>query len=266
MKENRWLVALKGLIVGATMIVPGVSGGTMAIILGIYDSLIASVSSFAKNIKENLLFLMTFACGTGIGIFLFSAPISWLLEHYQVPTLYFFVGAVVGGIPLIEKKSGIKKISPSVVAYLLLGAVLVIFISRIPGSSLGETASKNSAAWMILLCAGIISAAALILPGISFSHFLLILGLYDRLLNAIRFFELGFLFPLGLGVLLGVFFLSKILETFMVNYPKQTYLIILGFIIGSVVDIFPGIPVNETILVCSAAAITGFFITYRNSV
>lgn len=265
MRENKWQTAAKGVIIGATMIVPGVSGGTMAMILGIYDQLISAVSSFGKEIKENFLFLIIFAVSAGLGLFLFSTPLSWLLEYYQTPTLYFFIGAVVGGIPLIEKKSGIQKVSFEVVLYMLLGAALVILISRIPTDVLNAEASKGAGVWLILLLAGIVSAAALILPGISFSHFLLILGLYDQLLNAVKTLNLTFLLPLGLGVLGGIVLLSKLLERFMTKYPKQTYLIILGFIIGSIAEIFPGLPQGGTFFICAIAAIVGFFVTYRKN-
>lgn len=266
MKENKWLVAGKGLIVGATMIVPGVSGGTMAIILGIYDKLISAVSSFAKNAKENLGFLIVFAMGAGLGLFLFSTPLSWLLEHYEVPTLYFFIGAVLGGIPLIQKKSGVEKLDLDVLLYMLLGAVAVVLISQIPSDFLDAESYGRVGMWIVLLIAGIISAAALVLPGISFSHFLLILGLYNRLLNAIRIIDLGFLLPLGLGVLGGTVLLSRLLENLMNRYPKATYLIILGFIIGSIAEIFPRIPWNGENLICVIAGGAGFFVTYRRKV
>ena len=255
----------KGFIIGATMIVPGVSGGTMAMILGIYDRLISAVSSFHKNPRDNFLFLTIFSMSAGLGLFLFSTPLSWLLENYEMPTLYFFIGAVIGGIPLIEKKSGIKKVDFGVLGLLSIGAVLVILLSRIPVGIFGTEASGGSVSLLLLLAAGIISAAALILPGISFSHFLLILGLYDRLLNAVKMLDLTFLLPLGAGVLLGIVLLSKILESVMQKYPKQTYLIILGFIIGSVAEIIPGIPKGAAVIWCVAAATAGFFATYRRS-
>lgn len=237
MKENKWTVALKGLIIGATMIVPGVSGGTMAIVLGIYDQLISAVSSFRINVRENLQFLGLFALSAAAGLFLFSTPVSWFLENYQTPTICFFIIVVICGIPSIGKKSGVSKVTISVVLYLLLGAALVVALSRMPGDFFVLKEGMRKSGWFSLLMAGIVSAAALILPGISFSHFLLMLGLYDGLLKAIRSLDFGFLIPLGGGVLLGTFLMSRLLENFMEKYPKQTYLIILGFIIGSVAEL-----------------------------
>lgn len=265
MVQNLWNIVIKGLIIGATMIVPGASGGTMAMILGIYDRLISAVGSFRKNPKDNFRFLTIFSMSAGLGLFLFSTPLSWLLETYEMPTMYFFIGAVIGGIPLIEKKSGIKKVDFGVLVLLGIGAILVVMLSRIPGGIFGTEAAGDGASWILLLTAGIVSAAALILPGISFSHFLLVLGLYDQLLNAVKMLELTFLLPLGTGVLLGIILLSKILENVMQKYPKQTYLMILGFIIGSVAEIIPGIPKGAETIGCVATATAGFFATYRKN-
>ena len=213
------------------MIVPGASGGTMAMILGIYDRLISTVSSFGKNVKGNLWFLFLFAVSAGTGLLLFSAPLSWFLKHYEFPVTCFFVVLIFCGIPVIGKKSGIEKIDLQIILYMILGAALVVFFSKLPENMINAKSVPG------LIFAGIISAAALILPGISFSHFLLVLGIYEDLLNALKTLDAVFLFSLGSGVFVGIILLSKLLENFMENYPKQTYMIILGFIIGSVSEI-----------------------------
>lgn len=263
MENNKWQITWKGLVIGATMVVPGVSGGTMAIILGIYDTLISAVSSFQKNVKENFLFLLLFAVSAGVGLFLFTTPLSWLLENYKMPTTYFFIGAVAGGIPIIERKSGVRKIELDVVLYLLVGALIVTLLSKLPQNLLTVTQTNWIVQYILLIIAGIISAAALVLPGISFSHFLLILGIYEQLLNAVKTLQLTFLIPLATGVLLGIILFSKLLEGFMENYPKATYLLILGFIIGSVAAIYPGIPQGVEFVFCIVTIIAGFFAVYR---
>lgn len=231
-----WNTVLKGGIIGATMIVPGVSGGTMAIILGIYDRLISAVSSFHKNVKENVLFLTLFAIGAGCGFYLFATPVSWLLDNFEFPTICFFILIVLCGIPTIGKKSGIQKIDFEALTYLIFGALLVTAISRTPSNVFQSVADVGSGFWLRLFLSGTAAAVALILPGISFTHFLLILGLYESLLDAVKNIQLTFLLPLGLGVIVGVLSLSKLLEHLMEKYPKQTYLMILGFIVGSVGD------------------------------
>lgn len=260
-----WNTVLKGGIIGATMIVPGVSGGTMAIILGIYDRLISAVSSFHKNVKENVLFLIVFCLSAVAGLLLFSGPISWLLRKYEIPTLYFFIGAVMGGIPVIEKKSGIHKITVSTFFKLLLGAALVVVISKVPNDILIANVVTGNEQWIRIFMSGIVSAIALILPGISFSHFLLILGLYEPLLAALQSINLIFLLPLALGVFLGIVLFSKLLETLMKKYPETVYLLILGFIIGSVAMIFPGIPLGIDLIFSIMVAVAGVTLTYYSA-
>ena len=198
-----WNTVLKGGIIGATMIVPGVSGGTMAIILGIYDRLISAVSSFHKNVKENVLFLALFAIGAGCGFYLFATPVSWFLENFEFPTICFFVLIVLCGIPTIGKKSGVQKINFEALMYLIFGALLVTSISRLPSDVFQSMTNVGSRFWLHLFLSGTAAAVALILPGISFTHFLLILGLYESLLDAVRNIQLTFLIPLGLGVIVG---------------------------------------------------------------
>ena len=106
MNKHTYLTAVpKGMIVGGTMLVPGVSGGSMAMILGVYDRLVSSVSSFMKHKKESLAFLSLFSLGGGLGMILFARPLLALIERYPVPALYFFLGAVAGGVPLIVRKA-----------------------------------------------------------------------------------------------------------------------------------------------------------------
>lgn len=259
---NKRVTVWKGLIVGATMMVPGVSGGSMAMILGIYDRLISAVSSFRKKAGENLLFLILFTVSAGAGMVLFSSPLSWLLERYPAAAMYFFLGAVFGGIPMIQKKSGATKLSGNAVLCMLAGVGCVMLFSLIPDGTFQTEVENGLIQWLIFLTVGILTAVALVLPGISFSHFFLILGLYEPLLQAVRTFDFMFLLPLGLGLMIGILLFSRALEHVMMKYPKQTYLIILGFILGSAAQIFPGIPDGWTLILCAALAAAGFGAVY----
>lgn len=265
MFRKYYISSLKGLFIGATMLIPGISGGSMAMILGIYDRLISSISSFRKNPLDHLLFLTLFSVSAGIGMLLFSTPLTWLLEHYPMASKYFFLGAVFGGIPLIEKKSRIQRLSLDVLFYLLIGFIFVVIFTLIPSGIFQSFATDHGFSLMILPLIGAVASAALILPGISVSHFLLILGVYDSLLNAISNMDFTFLCPLGIGILLGIILFSKLLEYLMKRHPKQTYLIILGFILGSALQIFPGIPSHQNLLVCTVLAVMGFFAVYQIS-
>ena len=114
------------------MLVPGVSGGSMAMILGIYDRLISSVSSFMKNKKENLIFLALFCLGGGLGMILFARPLLGLIERFPMPMMYFFLGAVAGGVPMIFKEARIQRVSWESLAWIALGLLAVFAVGRLP--------------------------------------------------------------------------------------------------------------------------------------
>lgn len=248
----------KGLIIGGTMLVPGVSGGSMAMILGIYDRLITSVSSFMKHKRESAFFLLTFAIGGLAGMFAFSRPLVYLIEKFPMPTLYFFMGAVAGGIPLILKEAEIKRFSFRSIVYLVLGIAIVVAVSYIPMSSNTGSMDAGAASFLLLGAAGFIAAVALVLPGISVSYLLLVMGLYDETMRAISQLYMPFLIPLGLGLVIGIILTTKLLEKAMNDHPHATYLIILGFLLGSVRELYPGIPTGIDIITSIVTLCVGF--------
>ena len=132
MQHNNLLVLLKGVIVGGTMLVPGVSGGSMAMILGVYDRLVFAVSSFMKQKRKNFIFLVLFAVGAGLGMVLFSRPLLHLLTRYPMPVLYFFFGTVAGGVPLIVRRTAIRRFSWRALFYIVLGIMAVFLFQSLP--------------------------------------------------------------------------------------------------------------------------------------
>ena len=225
-KDNNFLTALKGLIIGGTMLVPGVSGGSMAMILGIYDRLISSVSSFMKNKKENLIFLVVFSMGGILGVLLFANPLLQLIERYPMPMLYFFIGAVAGGIPLIVRQAGAKRLTWRIAGYVVLGLIAVSALGLLPQDLFNAENSSGTVGFLLLLIAGFVTAAALVLPGISVSYLLLLI--------------------------------TRALERAMAAHPHPSYFIILGFLLGSVAEIFPGIPQGLSLPVCIITFAAGF--------
>lgn len=255
--------------------IPGVSGGSMAMVLGIYDELIASVSSFFKNIKKSLLFLGIFCAGAIIGMFLFAKQLGKLLDQYPMILMYFFMGAVAGSIPMMLRKAkvlgknragdsgGLVPILKQIV-FFVLGVVPVILLSFLPEDLLSfETMDFKF--YVVMIIAGVVAAIALVLPGISISHMLVMLGLYDHIIglldNGISLQWLSMI-PFGVGLLAGVFLCTKVLESAMNNHPTPTYLIILGFLIGSIFEVFPGLPTGLDLLICLPLFAVGFFIIF----
>ena len=241
MKNNALYTVLKGIIIGGTMLVPGISGGSMAMILGIYDKLISSVSSFQKNKKDCFLFLFLFCIGTGLGIFLFSSPLSLLIEQYPMPMLYFFLGVVTGSIPFIFKQVNTKIHLQKALLYIMIGLLIVSLFSMIPKEAIFNEITSCFTGFLMLIAVGIIAAVALILPGISISYLLLLFGLYDKTMQAIHEFDFLFLLPLVIGLFLGILLTTKILERAMTRHRQITYFMILGFMLGSIVEVFPGL-------------------------
>lgn len=238
---------LKGFIIGSSMSVPGVSGGTMAILLGIYDKLISAISNFLKDIKGNVILLMKFIIGAGVGIGSLAFVIKWMLEKFPFPVSFFFLGAVIGGIPALYKKAKEDQFKISSGIYFLLGLIIVISIGLIPRGNIDVSSGSGITHYLMLLLTGIIIALALVLPGISTSHMLLVLGMYDAMILAITEFDVIYIGIIGVSTLIGIFLITKPIEWVMNKFTHQTYSMIIGFVIGSTTEIFrdkilPAIP------------------------
>ena len=261
MKKDSIVTILKGMWIGGTMTVPGISGGSMAMILGIYDRLISAVNNAVKFKKESILFLIRFLIGAAAGLVLFSKAVPYLLTQFPFPMHFFFIGCVAGGIPMIFRAAKVTKFSWKIVVYLLLGILLVTFIAMIPK---GLFVSKTGFLGILLqLAGGVIIAAALVLPGISVSHMLYMLGLYETVTEAVGNLDILSVLPLGIGVVLGILLTAKVMEKAMKKAPQFTYLVVLGFLFGSVPELFPGIPTTVlSVIVSLIMASVGFFFVY----
>lgn len=268
------VVLLKGAWIGGTMTVPGVSGGSMAILLGIYDKLIFAISKFTKDIKGNILFLVEFVLGAGVGLILFSRFILMLLERFEMPTSYFFLGAVAGGIPLIIKEAKIKKsdlvskktgkfgayTAGKILLYLVyagIGILIVYLMSLLP-EGLFSSHEGGIGNFFIKIVGGMIVALALVLPGISVSQMLLMLGLYEEVFGSIQSLDILPILPLGIGLVAGIILSTLAIGKAIEKYAQATYVIIFGFVLGSLPELFPGWPSGGEIAICAITAILGF--------
>ncbi len=255
-----FLVPFKGFLIGSSMTVPGVSGGTMAILLGIYDQLISAISHFGKAPKKNLMFLLKFCVGAVIGFAALASAIGWLLTTFPIPVSFFFLGAIIGGIPALYRKARAAKFTVASAAYMLLGFTIVIGIGLLPEGLMPSSANLSFVSLPIWLFAGVVVALALVLPGISTSHMLLVLGIYGTLSGSIDTVvlwiksvikqllgdggaavnvgqALTFIALLAISTLIGVILITRPLEWTMKQFPHQTYCIIIGFVVGSLADI-----------------------------
>lgn len=254
---------LKGIAVGIATLVPGVSGGTMAIILGIYDSLIHAVGSFFKDWKKHTILLFEVGIGGLLGIVLFSRLMEFALDKYPYVMGFLFLGVIFGGLPVLYRKSvASEKRDIKDYIYLILGFAIVLLMTSKPEFTNNIATSHDILSMIFLFIGGIILAVALVLPGISGSFMLLALGIYDITINAINDRNILFLVPLGLGVAAGTLGTAKLIETVLKKYPGKTYMMILGFVLGSLIPVFPGIPTGFEILASIVVFFIGFIVIY----
>ncbi|MCM8709881.1 DUF368 domain-containing protein [Clostridium sp. SYSU_GA19001] len=253
---------LKGIVIGVATLVPGVSGGTMAIILGVYDDLIHAVSSFFKDWKNQIGILFQIGLGGITGILLFSRLMEEALKKYPFVMKFFFIGVICGGLPVLYRKSREVKRNSIDFIYLIIGFIIVFFMSEDTTATTTLATAQGLTSIIFLLIAGIIIAIALILPGISASFMLYTLGLYDITLNAINNRNIPFLIPLGLGLALGTLGTAKTIENLLQKHPGKTYMLILGFVAGSLMPAYPGLPQGLTILWSAAAFVIGFILIF----
>lgn len=225
-----------GAVIGVANIVPGISGGTMAVILNVFDKLIFSISNFRKEPKKSIYFLLPVLIGAGLGVVIFSFIIKYLLENYPLQVNYFFVGLIVGSIPLIfSKVETIKKQTFPKLIFFVLGIALMVVFELFNIQK--NTGLIQNFSPIIIFVDCIIAAIAMLLPGVSGSLVLVILGPYFTIINAISEFNLIVLMPTGLGTVIGLLLGSKIIAICLKNYSGITFAFISGLVIGSIYTI-----------------------------
>lgn len=257
MKESI-TAALQGLAIGASMTVPGISGGSMAIILGIYNRLLYSVANIFSQPKKCLPYLIKFSLGAVIGILLIAGLVSFVLDTPAgLPLRFFFLGAVAGGIPLIFRRAELKKLSPPTVLLILAGAAAVFLLGLIPQGMFAPV-KDGAAAAVIQFAGGIAVAAALVLPGISASHIMYMLGIYESAADSISRMDILPLIPLGLGIAAGTFLTAKLLGHLIEKHERGCYLVILGFMAGSLYELIPSAELPWQWMTGAVCAAAGF--------
>ena len=248
-----------GAAFGVAQVIPGVSGGTIAVILGFYDELIWSVNHFTEDYKKSLRFLAPFMIGIACAIILFSSAIHYLLTRFSLPTMMFFIGMIVGIIPLIYKKikePGNRLKTGEAALALSFMILLMLFSGLKPQTALSpeQIIAGMSAGYMaFLFLVGVIAAAALIIPGVSGSFIMLLTGVYHVVVfsvSSIRYWLLDMtnlslfldickvLFPFTIGVAIGALLTARLVEKLLRDYAKALFSVILGLLLGSVYVLF----------------------------
>ncbi len=250
---------IKGMLIGIANIIPGVSGGTMAVSLGIYDKLIGSVSGLLKTPKKSARTLLPIILGCGLGIIGFTYAIEYLLSRHTFITCMAFVGLILGGVPVLfsslkkELAKGPSKIGLSgVLAFALLFGVAVFLPMMNADDEVLKTFTVTPQVMISLFFVGVIASATMVVPGVSGSLVMMILGYYYGIINTIKSFldslkaldmaglthGFALLVPFGIGVLLGIFLIAKLITFLFEKFGVQTYCAIFGLILASPFAIF----------------------------
>ena len=242
---NSIILLIKGFFIGIANIIPGVSGGTIALIVGVYEKLIKTISHFTKNIKENILFLLPLGIGMGLSILVLSGVIDSSYKNYPLATTLFFMGLVLGGIPFTYKKIKNKKnISNWIIC--LLTFSLVIIMALLGTKDIFNVVSLNNldlVGYIKLLIVGIIASGTMIIPGISGSLVLMLLGYYYPVIELIKEltkFNFTNILPVivfGIGVIIGLIGFVKLIELLFIKFENKTYYGVLGFVSASILAI-----------------------------
>lgn len=249
---------IKGIFIGVANIIPGVSGGTMAVSLGIYDKLIGAVSNLLSNWKKSLLTLLPIILGCGIGIVGFTYAIEYLLSKHTFVTCMAFVGLILGGVPVLvgtlrrELRRRRSIGFGGIAAFLALFALAAFLPMLSSGEEVLKTFSPTPGTLISLFLVGVVASATMVVPGVSGSLVMMILGYYYGIIETIKNFldalkvldmpgvlhGVLLLTPFGIGVLLGIFLIAKLITFLFKRYAVHTYCAILGLIAASPFAIF----------------------------
>ncbi|MDT2829951.1 DUF368 domain-containing protein [Vagococcus carniphilus] len=232
-----WILRfVKGMFIGSGFILPGVSGGALAAIFGIYERIISFLAHITKNFKENVLFFLPVGLGGLTGVFLLSFGVSFLLGEFETIILWFFVGCIVGTVPSLWKEAGKK--GRNKVDTIIMGVTFVLaLLFLLYGETLFDgQVEQNTWTWMM---AGGLIGLGLIVPGLSPSNFLVYMGMYKAMSDGIKTVDFGVIVPIAIGGLVTVLALSKVMDyIFSIAYSKLFHFI-LGVVFASTIMIIP---------------------------
>jgi putative membrane protein len=238
---------VKGFIIGFSFTIPGASGGTFAVYLGVFDKMVAALGNLFKDFRRNFAYLFPLGLGLVLGIGLFAKLMGLALRYDSFVTIMFFIGMTIGGVPSLYRNnlkgkragtSGILALCGAVV-FILLMAVFQI-LSGNGGTGYFEMSSLST--YPLLFILGVASAMTMIVPGISGSALLLILGYYTAIVSNVAGnltdvsalgYNVAVMVPFAIGALAGVIGMSKAIETLLRKHPVQSYMAIIGFVVAS---------------------------------
>ncbi|CAC6737461.1 membrane protein [Staphylococcus aureus] len=272
MQQFKWINILKGFAMGTSDLVPGVSGGTIALLLGIYNQFIASISGiFSRRFWPSFTFLIPIIIGMLLAMGSLSNLFNYLLSQHHIPTMFFFGGLIIGIVPYLLKISNYKTSFTTKHYMMVIAGIAILIVITLMNNGdkhAGETLTLSTSLIIKYFIAGMCASSAMLLPGISGSFLLLVFGVYGTVMLAIsevvklNFAGLPILLAVGFGVLAGFIISSKIIQYFLTHHKLMTFALIIGFVVGSLFAVFPGLPTNIVMWFVSLVVfIIGFIVS-----
>ncbi|HBC4247505.1 TPA: DUF368 domain-containing protein [Staphylococcus aureus] len=272
MQQFKWINILKGFAMGTSDLVPGVSGGTIALLLGIYNQFIASISGiFSRRFWPSFTFLIPIIIGMLLAMGSLSNLFNYLLSQHHIPTMFFFGGLIIGIVPYLLKISNYKTSFTTKHYMMVIAGIAILIVITLMNNGdkhAGETLTLSTGLIIKYFIAGMCASSAMLLPGISGSFMLLVFGVYGTVMLAIsevvklNFTGLPILLAVGFGVLAGFIISSKIIQYFLTHNKLMTFALIIGFVVGSLFAVFPGLPTNIVMWFVSLVVfIIGFIVS-----
>ena len=265
---------LRGVVIGIANAIPGVSGGTMMVSMGIYDKLIYSVTHLFKQPVKSIKTLLPYFIGMAIGIVGLAFAIVAMFEHIPFQTCMLFIGLILGGVPILTGHlKGVRfNLSHAVVFLIFFGSIILLQIFGGQGSDVALTVTPISLFKLVLV--GIVAAATMVIPGVSGSMMLMTMGYYYPVIGSVKDFITALaafdapkiihicmiLIPFGIGVVVGIFAVAKLIEMLMDKYEALTYCGIMGLVVASPVVILMSVPLAGMSVVTVLTGVVTFVI------
>lgn len=234
---NDWLWRfVKGMFIGSGFILPGVSGGALAAIFGLYERMIRFLANMTKDFINNVFFFLPVGLGALAGIVILSFGVSHVLANYETLVMWFFVGCILGMLPSLWKESGLQGRHTSDLWVLVITFVLTTVFLTYGESLFGGQIQANFLSWMV---AGALIALGVLIPGLSPSNFILYMGLYKTMSDGFKSLDFSVIFPIAIGGLLTILLLSKLIEKIFDRYYTKFFHFVFGVVLASTVMIIP---------------------------
>lgn len=261
---------INGVVTGIASILPGVSGGLILVLCGSYERLIEDISELRQKIRPEFFFLVAIASGLLVGMLACTLFLDWTLDRFAAPMMAFFFGLIVAQIPEVWKLTGYEKgskISVASIVCLAVGLGIIIALMVVNGGGRVVDTDDHSVGNMVLfaLC-GIVLAVSKVMPGISGSSLLIALGLFEVTISSVAHLDMHFIAPLCVGLLIGLFGFAKVMDMCLKRFRTETYMLILGLTVGSLMIIIQEL-VNDSMdaagwAVCIVMAVLGVIGSY----